>query len=332
MLKHLSRFRDPYATYVPNVHLAEYIVADTKRSNEKFRSFLEEVQHDTKLNKQSFRHFLLRPVMRLPRYVLLIEAIMKKTNRDDPEYEKLEECKRVVSEVATLCDQLAASVKNRVEILMLNDALTCRQGEFYDLKLTDPCRKIYFRGDLKRDNGALELSEKYIHVVLLDHMLLLTKARKTSEGVEYRIWRRPIPLQMLYIPGLENGFKLPTLYPSTSAYSTAYNTAYNTYNSLKNSATIRNDSLTLTFIHPGRHGGEYYFACNSQQEKQQWLAAIDQAKRDLSRQADAFELDSIERSFFKEVGSSGDVDGHGKITCSVPFGKPDFCMRHMYSQ
>lgn len=123
-----------------------------KRSNPAFNEFLTSRLSDPRLNRQPFRHFLLRPVLRLPRYPLLLQALMKKTDKDDPEYGILAQCNEKIAQVCKLCDQLTATVKTRVEILLLNNALTCRQGEFYDLKLTDPQRKIYYRGDLKLEN------------------------------------------------------------------------------------------------------------------------------------------------------------------------------------
>lgn len=57
LLKHFDHFRDPYALYVPNVNLAEYIVADLKRSNPAFNEFLTSRLSDPRLNRQPFRHF-----------------------------------------------------------------------------------------------------------------------------------------------------------------------------------------------------------------------------------------------------------------------------------
>ncbi|KAI9266632.1 CNH domain-containing protein [Phascolomyces articulosus] len=316
LLKHFERFREPFARYVPNVHLAEYIVALTRRSNERFGHFLQMLQNNPQLNKQTFRHFLLRPVMRLQRYPLLLSAIIKKTDKESEEYEILMKCKDMVADVAKLCDTLSVSVKNRVEILTLNGALTCRQGESYDLKLTDPQRKIYFRGDLKRDNSTLEVSEKYIHVVVLDHIVLLTKARKTSESTEYKIWRRPIPIQMLFVQGVTNEFSLPSLLSSRT------NTMHSTYTSIRSQTTTRGQvpSLSLTLVHPGRHGGTYYLMCNTPDEKKQWLNAVKNAKENKKDQVDAFNLYSIDHSYFRcEYGVTTTQEGPGKINCSVPF-------------
>ncbi|KAI9493891.1 CNH domain-containing protein [Zychaea mexicana] len=316
LLKHFERFTEPYARYVPNVHLAEYIVALSRRSNDRFSQFLQSLQSNPQLNRQTFRHFLLRPVMRLQRYPLLLSAIIKKTDEDHEDYETLQKCKEIIGGVAALCDQLSVNVKNRVEILTLNSALTCRQGEFYDLKLTDPQRKIYFRGDLKRDNSTLEVSEKYIHVVVLDHLVLLTKARKTSENTEYKIWRQPIPLQMLYIQGVTNEFTLPSLLSSRTS------TMHSTYTSIRSQTTTRGQipSLSLTLVHPGRHGGTYYLLCSNPEEKKEWLSAVRLAKENLKGQVDAFGPINIDSSFFRrEYEAVTTTEGPGKVTCSVPF-------------
>ncbi|KAI7859105.1 CNH domain-containing protein [Circinella umbellata] len=316
LLKHFERFRDPFARYVPNVHLAEYIVALTRRSNKQFSDYLQVLQSDPHLNKQTFRHFLLRPVMRLQRYPLLLGAIIKKTDKESDDYETLMKCKEMVAEVASLCDYLSQGIKNRVEILTLNGALTCRQGEFYDLKLTDPQRKIYFRGDIKRGNSTLEVTEKYIHVVVLDHLVLLTKARKTSESTEYKIWRRPIPIQMLFIHGITNEFSLPSLLSSRTS------TMHSTYTSIRTQTATRGQapSLSLTLVHPGRHGGTYYLLCNNPEQKSQWLNAVKSAKENIKGQVDAFDLHSIDHSYFqREYDVVTTQDGPGRVTCTAPF-------------
>lgn len=318
LLKHFDHFRDPYALYVPNVNLAEYIVADLKRSNPAFNEFLTSRLSDPRLNRQPFRHFLLRPVLRLPRYPLLLQALMKKTDKDDPEYEILAQCNEKIAQVCKLCDQLTATVKTRVEILLLNNALTCRQGEFYDLKLTDPQRKIYYRGDLKLENLGLDIGEKFIHMIIFDHIVLLTKARKTSDTTEYKIWRRPIPLQMLHVQGIENDFTLPSQLSMTSS---------STYASLKPSLTMRSENLSLVLTHPGRHGETYYLQCASQQEKDQWLFALKQARSDLKQLVDAFNIISMESTFFRDYGASSTSEGCGKVTSTVPFGKHIFIRR-----
>lgn len=333
LLEHFQRFRDPYALYVPNVHLAEYIVADLKQANTNFKDFLQSRLTDPQLNRHSFRHFLLRPVMRIARYPLLLQALIKKTDEDDPEYETLQECYNIISEVAAFCDQLAAGVKTRVEILLLNSALTCRQGESYDLKLTDPQRKIYYRGDLRRENSkldVLEVHEKYIHMIVFDHIVLLTKARKTSDGTQYKIWRRPIPLQMLHIQGTDNDFSLPTQYLTTLG-----STAHNIHTSLRTSTGLRSSTimnsttmvrnahsaLSLVLTHPGRHGGSYAFACADEAEKLQWLHALKQARSDMKLKTDAFNAISLESTFFRDYSASSTMEGSGKVTSSVPFGK-----------
>ena len=333
LLEHFQRFRDPYALYVPNVHLAEYIVADLKQANTHFKDFLQSRLTDPQLNRHSFRHFLLRPVMRIARYPLLLQALIKQTDKDDPEYETLQECYKIITEVATFCDQLAAGVKTRVEILLLNSALTCRQGESYDLKLTDPQRKIYYRGDLRRENSkldVLEVHEKYIHMIVFDHIVLLTKARKTSDGTQYKIWRRPIPLQMLHIQGADNDFSLPTQYLTTLG-----STAHNIHTSLRTSTGLRSSTimnsttmvrnahsaLSLVLTHPGRHGGSYAFACVDEAEKLQWLHALKQARADMKLKTDAFNAISLESTFFRDDSASSTMEGSGKVTSSVPFGK-----------
>lgn len=309
LVKHFnSDLKSAFGTYIHNVYLAEYQVAHTSRTNKSFGRFIENIERDER-TRQGFRHYLLRPVIRVQRYSLLINAILKKTDEDDPDYENLKEAVKLVEDIAAYCDQLSESTKNRVEILKLNDSLTCRQGESYDLKLNDPNRRIYFRSKLRK----LESSTQ-IDVIVLDHIVLLTKPRQVRDGTEHLIWRQPIPLQMLYVREIPNTFDLPSLQAS-------YGTAYATVTNLRHSGSFRSGNPYITFVHPGRHGGHYPLVCESRDQKNSLLAAIKRARADIDMQTDAFELNSLEGSFFQTLSAFTDLDTHGKVNCTVPFGK-----------
>ncbi|KAL0142361.1 CNH domain-containing protein [Mucor lusitanicus] len=324
LIKHFAYFEDPFSQYCPRVSLAEYLVKEEERNNPDFERFIVHVEKSKRMRRLAFRHFLLNPVTRMQRYPLLLDAILKKTDEDHPDHTYLSKCLDMVKKVATQSDTLAAIFKKRVEILEINDMITFKQGEFQDLQLTDPHRRLYYQGDLKRRSNGIEVTEKSdIHLFIFDHMVLMTKARKSTAGStvdEYRVWRRPIPLQMLHVGSASDNSLHHT--SSTSSSTTRHLLSTTTTGYLHGSSSYSSAGyVPLTFHHLGQRGGVYAFSCTVD-EKQKWITAIDEAKSSLKKRLgeDVYDLITLDDTSFRYVAaaSSGSAK-HGKVNCTVPF-------------
>lgn len=331
LIKHFAYFEDPFSQYCPRVSLAEYLVKEEERNNPDFERFIVHVEKSKRMRRLAFRHFLLNPVTRMQRYPLLLDAILKKTDKEHPDYTYLTKCLDMVKKVATQSDTLAEIFKKRVEILEINDLITFKQGEFQDLQLTDPHRRLYYQGNIKRRSNGIEVTEKSdIHLFIFDHMVLMTKARKSTASSntvdEYRVWRRPIPLQMLYVGGGGSEHSLNHTSSTASSSSTTRSllaTTTTSYYLHSSSSYASTGYVPLTFHHLGQRGGVYTFSCTLD-EKQKWIKAIEDAKSSLKKRLgeDVYDLITLDDTSFRYVAaaSSGSTK-HGKVNCTVPFGK-----------
>lgn len=328
LIKHFAYFEDPFTQYCPRVSLAEYLVKVEERVNPDFERFIVQIEKSKKMRRLAFRHFLLNPVTRMQRYPLLLGAILKKTDEDHPDYTYLSKCLDMVKKVASKSDALAALFKKRVEILEINDVITFKQGEFQDLQLTDPHRRLYYQGNIKRRSGGIEMTEKSdIHVFIFDHMVLMTKPRKSTSSAghtteEYRVWRRPIPLQMLHIESITESAAQLSSASSTSRTlrSTTSTSHHHHHHGSSTSAYIGWVSLTLH--HLGQRGGIYPFIC-SPDDKVKWLAALDEAKASLKKRLgeDVYDCITLDDTTFRYFAAPNGSVKHGKINCTVPFGE-----------
>ncbi|KAI8380251.1 CNH domain-containing protein [Blakeslea trispora] len=305
LIKHYAYFEDPFTRYCPHVSLAEYLVKEEARSNPNFEKFIVQVEKSKRMRRLAFRHFLLNPVTRLQRYPLLLDAILKNTETNHPDHAYLSKCLDMVKKVASKSDTLADIFKKRVQILEIHDSIRFKPDEYQDLRLTDPHRKLYYQGDIKRRSGGIaEVSEKSeIRIFIFDHLMLLTKPRKSSTAnavEEYRVWKRPIPLQMVYI----NQMAAKLAHSSTSSSLRSYHQAPLL--------------VPFTFQHLGQRGGTYTFMCTPD-EKQKWLTAIEEAKASLKKRTgdDAFETVSIDDTHFSYVAAN--TSKQAKVTCTEPF-------------
>lgn len=318
LIKHFAYFEDPFSRYCPRVSLAEYLVKEEERNNPDFERFIVQVEKSKRMRRLAFRHFLLNPVTRLQRYPLLLSAILKKTDADHPDYTYLSKCLDMVKKVASQSDTMAEIFKRRVEILNINDLITFKQGEYQDLQLTDPHRRLYHQGDVKRRSNGIEMTEKAdIHIFIFDHMVLMTKPRRatavSSAGSgpisveEYRVWRKPIPLQMLKVGGANDfGSPGPT---STRTY-------------LHGSSYTSPNLLPLTLNHLGKKGGVYTFLCSSD-EKQKWVTSIEEAKTLMKKRMgeDVYDIITLDDTSFRYVAAQSGSAKQGKVNCTVPFSK-----------
>ncbi|KAL0081610.1 CNH domain-containing protein [Phycomyces blakesleeanus] len=301
--QHIGFFENAFLPYLPNVAMAEYLVSIEKNTNAEFQRFLEEASKGPQMRRLPLRHFLMNPVTRLQRYPLLIDAIIKKTDEDHEDYAFLVHCRQVIAKYAKQADALTEGTKQKLEIRKINDCLIYKQGEQIDLALLDPQRKLLYRGDLKRRNNGIEVTEKSdIHAFIFDHVLLLTKQRKTSVGEEFRVWKRPIPLQMLFVQGSGDMAGITGMAGITS--------------------TNAGQTTALMFYHLGQRGGIYNFFCNRMEDKINLINSIEKAKAELKKKQgedNVFELKTLDDSSFRYLTSGNSSGGQGKINCSIPF-------------
>lgn len=317
LIKHFAYFEDPFSQYCPRVSLAEYLVKEEERNNPDFERFIVQVEMSKRMRRLPFRHFLLNPVTRMQRYPLLISAILKKTDKDHPDHAYLEKCLDMVKKVATQCDTLAELFKKRVEILEINDMTTFKQGEFQNLQLTDPHRKLYHQGDIKRRSNGIEVTEKSdIHVFVFDHLVLMAKLRKSATAADaYRVWRKPIPLQMLHV-----GTNDASIHTNSTTRNLLTNSTSVYLHGSSFSCTV--GLVPLTIHHLGQRGGVYTFLC-SPEEKQKWIKAIDEAKASLKKRLgeNVYDVVTLDDTSFRTVASPNSTVKQGRVNCTVPFGK-----------
>ncbi|GAB5593532.1 RHO1 GDP-GTP exchange protein 2 [Umbelopsis nana] len=316
-LRHLPNFSEPYKKYGPHFMLAEYAVQSETKKNIAFANFVKEAEtrDPERTRRLEFRHFLIYPITRMQRYPLLLDAILKKTPEDHPDHANLKTCIEIIRGIASEVDKLTAASKQKLRILQVNDCISFKQGEIVDLQLTDPQRQLFYEGELKRrSTSGLEMSEKQdLHVFLFDHVLLMTKARKSNTDEEYRVWRRPIPLQMLFVHnnsdfGLVSRGSNNSYTPLTGGGSTLLGTGSSSNNA-------------ITIHHLGQRGNMYHLYANTATEKQQWKDKIDEAKEALRKKQgdrEVFELRTLSDATFPSTTSSS-IAGMGKINCSTPF-------------
>lgn len=316
-LRHVRFFKDAYLRYGPDVVLAEYAAKIEAETNMVFKHFIKTKEQLAQCRRLPFRHFIILPVTRLQRYLLLLGAVLKKTPDDHPDKATLTECMDIVRDVAAKMDEGTLRSKNTLRILEIEARIRFKPDEYHALDLSKPGRRLLKEGIMTR-RSHLNVETIELTVFLFDHMLLMTKAKKsqTKEGdVEYYISKRPIPMELLQVQEATEGFSIGIRNMSSTV------SGMNSPTTIS-SAMPFGTSYPIVFQHLGRRGGDHLLYCESASARVEWKEKLVEAKA-LKETADIdkriFEIRSLSDTTFGAGGGYSHTHNHGKVTCSVPF-------------
>jgi hypothetical protein len=318
-----------YLKYAPHVILSEYFSKKEYDTNIVFQNFIRSQEKLAECRKLPFRHFLILPVTRLQRYVLLLGAVVKKTPDGHSDKRDIQKCIDIVKNVASASDEKTLQTKNTLRIYEINDRLRYKliNGEQCNLDLVKPGRKLWLEGVLGKKQ---HLDQVGMQVFLFDHVLLITKIKKVSSGkdVEYHVTKQPIPLELLHLQEATEGFSIGVRTMSSTANGTNGGTMMSSNSqdsTLVNMPLTTGGSYPLVFQHLGRQGTEHMLYAENSQVRLSWKENIVMAKAQLENlypEKRVFEIRSLSDTTFAGSNSSSassSIHNHGKVICTVPF-------------
>ncbi|KAG8818967.1 RHO1 GDP-GTP exchange protein 2, partial [Serendipita sp. 399] len=322
---------DPFVDYGAHQMYGKYEFEKEKGSNPAFTAFVEEIERLPESRKLELNGYLTKPTTRLARYPLLLEAVLKHTPDSSPDKTLLQDVVQSIRTFLSRVNQKTGEAENRFHLHQLELQLSFRPGEYVDLKLGASHRKMIYKGSLNRRGGAGDKED--LQVFLFDHALLIVKPK--TKGDQYKVYRRPIPLEFLVVSAAEET-STPTLRPATTGrvggrgtlirpqhdtpHSSVGSSAGHHTNghgsplSLNsgNSAMAANNKngFPITFTHLGWRGYTITLWASTFISKKKWLEHI-QKQQDLMR----------ERSnIFETVPfAEGHFTGVNRVNCAAPF-------------
>ncbi|CEJ86717.1 Putative Rho1 guanine nucleotide exchange factor 3 [[Torrubiella] hemipterigena] len=192
-----------YATAYPR---AEYMMRKEGRRNLLFKKFLDEMQKHKASMKKDWTHFLIAPLTRLQRYILLLESAEKKMTSENEEKTNLAKAIQEIKVVTLECDAKVAETNKRVEMMELDRKLVLRPGFQSVLNLDHLGRALIMQGDLQRlGNKGMRWVDT--HALLFDHYLILAKIVLNKDGRgedKYDVSREPIPMPLLFLESMND--------------------------------------------------------------------------------------------------------------------------------
>ncbi|KAF9219952.1 hypothetical protein BS17DRAFT_788341 [Gyrodon lividus] len=171
----------PFITAFPTSLAFLTSISQPFASNPAFAAFLRNQESHSACAHLRLADYLLTPVQRCPRYLLLLKDLLNSTDPEEPEWERLQEVQGLVEKITTSLNTSLAAHAQALELISL-------QRNTRDLPptltpLVAPGRKLLKRGVLIRSGGEDGGGRKTFEFLLLSDYLLWLEREDSGIGV-----------------------------------------------------------------------------------------------------------------------------------------------------
>ncbi|KAJ5689482.1 Rho1 guanine nucleotide exchange factor 1 [Penicillium macrosclerotiorum] len=297
-LQHVPRF-DPFIKYGANQLYGKYEFEKEKASNPGFAKFVEDTERLKESRKLELNGYLTKPTTRLARYPLLLESVLKHTADDNPDKEDIPKAVKLIKNFLSRVNTESGKAENHFNLVQLNAALKFNPGDYVDLKLTEENRQMLTKMAFKKTTA--ESSE--VTAYLFDHAVLLVRIKVVNKREEYRVYKKPIPLELLVIAQMDE--VIPRLgiskRPSSSLLSNKV---------APNPPPAKDGQLPITFRHLGKGGYEQTLYATSPTQRRKFIEMVEEQQRKLwERNSNFYNKTVLCESFFSAIN---------RVNCCVP--------------
>jgi hypothetical protein len=113
-----------YATYINNYPTAYAIIERHQRESKDFAQFLDTATQNPRNKRQTLQSWLITPIQRVPRYVLLLNDLLKHTPDDHPDRPELSTAARKMRVLADELNECKRLAENSKELLIVAGVLS----------------------------------------------------------------------------------------------------------------------------------------------------------------------------------------------------------------
>ncbi|KAJ5104910.1 hypothetical protein NUU61_002257 [Penicillium alfredii] len=297
-LQHVPRF-DPFIKYGANQLYGKYEFEKEKASNPGFAKFVEDTERLKESRKLELNGYLTKPTTRLARYPLLLESVLKYTADDNPDKEDIPKAVKIIKSFLSRVNTESGKAENHFNLVQLNASLKFGPGDYVDLKLTEENRQMLTKMAFKKTTA--DSSE--VTAYLFDHAVLLVRIKVVNKREEYRVYKKPIPLELLVIAQMDE--VIPRLgiakRPSSSLLSNK---------AVINPPPAKDGQLPITFRHLGKGGYEQTLYATSPTQRRKFIEMVEEQQRKLwERNSNFYNKTVLCENFFSAIN---------RVNCLVP--------------
>jgi len=106
-----------YIAYVNKYDAALKTMTKCKEESKVFENFLTNTALDPICKRRQISDYLIMPIQRIPRYKLLLEELMKRTEESHPDYADLMKCLEEIKQIATLINQKKGEYQKQESVI-----------------------------------------------------------------------------------------------------------------------------------------------------------------------------------------------------------------------
>ncbi|KAH7927342.1 CNH-domain-containing protein [Leucogyrophana mollusca] len=301
----------PFVSYGAHQLHGKYEFEKEKSSNPAFAAFVETTERLPESRKLELNGYLTKPTTRLARYPLLLEAVLKHTPEDNPDKATLSQVVVIVREFLAKVNIETGKTENRFNLLQLDQQLVYRPGEQVDLRLQEPGRELVYKGALNKRGGGQGDSGDLL-VYLFDHALLMVKQKSKHE--QYKVYRRPIPLELLFIAVPDDNANSGRPSGGRQTKTLTKKNSFNKGAPYAPAIPVKVDGkggFAITFIHLGRKYYQMTLWASTFVSHRKWVENITKQQDAMREKSLIFETVTLCDGFFL---------GANKVNCAAPFG------------
>lgn len=175
----MAAFLKTYHSYITNYTNAIRTLQKIQKIPE-VQVWMEERDRDPRNKNLDLSSYLIMPVQRIPRYMLLIEQLIKNTDKNHPDYHDLVESKQKIDVVAQQLNEADRDAENMNKTFRIQEKLS---GDFETL--VEPSRRLIKEGALqyyKPKDMSKPHGDRYFYLFndVLLHVKLSKKIHKKN--------------------------------------------------------------------------------------------------------------------------------------------------------
>lgn len=296
----------PFIRYGANQLWGKHEFELERTRNPVFSKFVDETERLKESRKLELNGYLTKPTTRLARYPLLLENVLKYTAEDNPDIKDIPKATAMIKNLLQKVNTESGKAENQFNLRQLQSALKWTSGGQGDhLKLLEEGRELVYKGPLKK--SPTDSSE--VHVYLFNHALLFVRQKTNNRQEELRVYKKPIPLELLIITQMEE--VIPKLGISKRPSSSLIPGAKVAINGPKATGGAK-EGFPMTFRHIGKGGFELTLYAGSTIARRKWMENIETQQAKLRDRGDFYTKTVLCDNFFSNAH---------KVNCLVPIGK-----------
>ena len=291
---------DPFIAYGANQMYGKYEFEREKGHTAAFSRFVDETERLKESRKLELNGYLTKPTTRLARYPLLLDNVLKYTKDDNPDKKDIPVAVGIIRDFLAKVNTESGKAENHFNLIQLNNQLKFNSGDYVDLKLTEEGRQILIKMNFKK--SPTDTAE--VQVYLFDHAVLLIRIKTVNKREELRVYRKPIPLELLVIVEMEQIIPRVGIAKRTSS-----NLITGTKLSTTN-APGEKQIFPITFRHLGKGAYELQLYATSSVQRKKFIEKVEE-QQSLLRERNS--------NFYTEtILSEGFFNVNNRVNCLVP--------------